>query len=247
MQLDHREDEIEIDLKELFFEMLNHWKMIVLSMALVGIIAFIISRFILTPQYESTSQLYVLTKSTSITSLADVQLGTNLTNDYMVVVKGRPVAEQVIENLDLDEGYGELLSKVTLNNPTDSRILEITVRDPDPKRAKKIADEMAKVASAFIAEKMDQDSPTLIQKGYADAGPVSPNVSKNTLLGAAIGLILAIGMILISYLLNDTIINSDDIEEKLGLHMLGALPLEGKEEELHKLKKEKRKKGKKSA
>jgi capsular polysaccharide biosynthesis protein len=82
-----RIEEDEIDLMELFFELLNNWKVILISTVLVGVIAFVYSKFLITPQYESTSQLYVLSKSTSITSLADVQLGANLTNDYIVVVK----------------------------------------------------------------------------------------------------------------------------------------------------------------
>lgn len=239
MQLEKKEEEIEIDLRELFFEFLGHWKVIVLSAVIVGMIALVVSKFLLTPQYESTSRLYVLSKSTSITSLADIQMGSSLTNDYMVVVTGRPVAEQVIENLDLEEEYSELLEKVTVNNPTDSRILEITVQDEDPKRAKKIADEMAKVSSAFIADKMDQDAPTLIQKGYADGSPVRPNVMKNTAVGALIGLLLALATVTISYLLNDTIMSVEDVEEKLGLHILGTLPLEEDEVVVHKNKRKK--------
>ena len=102
------DEEIEIDLKELFFELLNNWVMILTSTILAAAIGFCISAFIMVPQYESTSELYVLSKSTSITSLADIQMGTNLTNDYIVVVKGRPVLEQVIANLGLDETYATL-------------------------------------------------------------------------------------------------------------------------------------------
>ena len=87
------DDEIEIDLKELIFELLNNWVMIGISTVLVALIMFCVSKFILVPEYQSTSELYVLSTSTSITSLADIQLGTNLTNDYIVVVKGRPVLE----------------------------------------------------------------------------------------------------------------------------------------------------------
>ena len=224
------DDEIEIDLKELFFELLNNWIMIAVSMVLVAAIAFCLSKFVMIPQYESTSELYVLSKSTSITSLADIQMGSNLTNDYIVVVKGRPVLEQVITNLGLDETYGSLSEKVALNNPSNSRILDITVTDQDPKRAKLIADEIAKVASAFIAEKMVQDPPTIIQYGYVNNNPVSPNVLTNTVLGAAVGAFLAMAIIIITYLMNDTIMSADDIERKLGLNVLGTLPLEAEEE-----------------
>ena len=222
--------EIEIDLKDLFFELMSNWMMIGISTVLVALIMFCISKFILVPEYQSTSELYVLTKSTSITSLADIQMGTNLTNDYIVVVKGRPVLEQVITNLGLDETYGSLKEKVTLNNPSNSRILDITVTDTDPQRAKLIADEIAKVGSRFIAEKMVQDPPTIIQYGYVNQKPVSPNVLTNTVLGAAVGAFLAMAIIIITYLMNDTIMSADDIERKLGLNVLGTLPLEAEEE-----------------
>jgi capsular polysaccharide biosynthesis protein len=132
----------------------------------------------------------------------------------------------VIENLGLDEDYDSMLGKITLNNPSDSRILEITVTDPDPQRAKLIADEMAEVSSAFIAEKMDQDPPSIIQYGYADGDKVSPSIRKNTVLGALIGMVLAIAVVVVIYLMNDTIMTQEDIEKKLGLTMLGTLPLE---------------------
>lgn len=229
MNENYRDDEIEIDLGALFFELLGHWKMIMLSAILTGVIGLVISIFLLTPQYESTSELYVLSKSTSITSLADIQMGTNLTNDYMVVVKGRPVLEQVISNLSLEENYEQLSEKVALNNPSDSRILQITVTDPDCNRAKSIADEIAEVASRFISAKMDQDPPTIISYGYADGEPVSPNVLMNTAVGVLIGAFIAMAIVVITYLLNDTIMNAEDVERKLGLNLLGTLPYEESE------------------
>lgn len=226
MNENYRDDEIEIDLGALFFELLGHWKMICLSAILAGVIGFMISKFLITPLYESTSELYVLSKSTSITSLADIQMGSNLTNDYKVVVKGRPVLEQVIANLGINETYSSLSSKVALNNPSNSRILQITVTDPDPARAKLIADEIAGVAANFIAVKMDQDPPTIISYGYADGNPVSPNTMMNTAVGAVIGAFLAMAIVVITYLLNDTIMNAEDVERKLGLNLLGTLPFE---------------------
>ena len=231
MNENYRDDEIEIDLGALFFELLGHWKMICLSSVLVGIIGLVISVFLITPQYESTSELYVLSKSTSITSLADIQMGTNLTNDYMVVVKGRPVLEQVISNLGLEEDYQAMSAKVALNNPSDSRILQITVTDPDSERAKLIADEIAEVSSKFISVKMDQDPPTIISYGYADGEPVSPNTMMNTAIGVLIGAFMSMAIVVITYLLNDTITNAEDVERKLGLNLLGTLPFEEEAED----------------
>ena len=225
------DDEIEIDLRELLAVLLSQWLLILVVTVLGGGIAFGVSHYMIVPKYESTSQLYVLSKSTSITSLADIQTGTSLTNAYMVVVEGRPVLEQVIVNLSLNETYRSLKDKVTLNNPANSRILEITVRDENPAMAKKIADEIADVGSTFIAAKMVQDAPMIIQKGYADGEPVSPNIIKNTLIGSVLGAFLAMAIIVISYLFNDTIITAEDVEKKLGLNVLGTLPLEEAEDD----------------
>ena len=239
MQQPHMEEEMEIDLKELFFELLAHWKMIVLSAILTGVIAMLVSIFLITPKYQSTYGLYVLTKSSETTSLSDLQTGSN----YMVVTVSRPVLDQVIENLNLDMGYAGLKGMISLNNPSNSRIIEITVTDTDQDRAEAIANEVAQVVSEFIAEKMDQIPPTTIEYGSADGKPVSPNKMKNTALGIVLGAFLAMAIVVISYLLNDTIMTTEDVEKKLGMVVLASLPLE--EEEGRKKNSKKKKSNKK--
>ena len=242
------DEEIEIDLKELFGELISNWKIILVSTIFAAIIGFSVSEFLITPKYESVSQMYVFTKSTSITSLADLQTGTSLTNDYMVVVAGRPVLEQVIKNLELDESYSSLRKKIDVTNPADSRILQISVTDEKPNRAKVIADEMAEVSSAFISQKMDQDPPTIIQYGYSDGEPVSPNIAKNTIVGGMIGFLLSSVLVIGLYILNDTIMSAEDVEKKLGLNVLGTLPLEEIEDdgEWHNKKKRRKNKNKRA-
>lgn len=238
------DNEIEIDLKSLLLELLASWKIIFLAGVIAGGLAYAYSSFLVVPQYESTSELYVLSKSTSITSLADIQMGSSLTNDYIVIVKGRPVLDQVIANLQLNETYKSLYGKISLENPSNSRVLKITVTDADPNIAKAIADEVAEVASAYIAEKMEQDPPNIIQKGYADGQPVSPNVIKNTVLGAMAGFVLSMAIIVLANLFNDTIATPDDVEKKIGLNVLGTLPLEESEDDDY-IQKKRRKKRRK--
>ena len=237
---DKPQEENEIDLLELFYVVLHKWKMIVLSLLLTGACGCLISVFLITPQYESTSVLYVLSKSTSITSLADIQMGSSLTNDYVEVVTSRPIIEQVIQNLGLtDETYESLKDKVSIDNPANTRLLKITVRDPQADVAKAIADELADVSKSFISIKMDQAAPTVTQYGYADGEPVTPNTVKNTVLGALIGAVLAIGVVIVSYLLNDTIMTTDDIEKKLGMTVLASIPMDVAEYDGKKSKKSK--------
>lgn len=223
------QENTEIDLLELFYVLLGRWKSIAISTVLVAACAYVISAFVLVPQYESTSVLYVLSKSTSITSLADVQMGTSLTSDYVEVVTSRPIIEQVIGNLGLDTDYKGMVGKISIVNPSNTRLLKITVEDPDPDMAKQIADEMADVSRAFISEKMDQAAPTVTQYGYADGKPSSPNITRNTVLGAFIGALLAIAVVVLSFLTNDTIVSGEDVEKKLGLTLLGSIPEDEKE------------------
>ncbi len=225
------ENEVEIDLGELFLVLGQHWWQIVVAVVLAAAIGLMIAALWITPQYSSTSILYVLSRSTSITSYTDIQVGSSLTSDYVEVVAGRPVLDQVAYNLGLDLEYGEMRSKVSVSNPADSRMLEITVKDADPDLAKLIADEVAVVASAYISQKMDQDAPEIIQYGYVNSTRSSPSYRRYTVLGAVLGLVLAIAVIWIVYLANDSIITPEELEEKTGMRVLGSLPME--EEELN--------------
>ena len=80
------------------------------------------TEFFVNPTYTSTSTMLVLTKETTLASLADLQLGSQLTKDYTVLITSRPVLEEVIENLDLDMNYKILRGSITIDNPADTRI-----------------------------------------------------------------------------------------------------------------------------
>jgi capsular polysaccharide biosynthesis protein len=226
MKPENYDDYEEIDLVELFYAILSRWAIILLSTVLLATLAYCYGRFVVTPVYSSSSALYVLSKSTSITSMADIQVGANLTNDYMVVVKGRPVLEQVIENLRLDMSYDTLKNKVSVKNEDNTRILTISVRDHDIKLAKLIADEIADVSSSFISEKMDQDPPTILQYGYTDTKRVNRSPGRYGIMGAMAGFVLSIGLAILLYLLNDKIMTPEDLEKRTGLNTLATLPLE---------------------
>ncbi len=241
------DEEITIDLVELLQELLAHWKLIIVCAVLCGGIMFVYNRFFVTPLYSSTAGLYVFSKSTSVTSLADLQIGSSLTTDYETVITGRPVLDRVITRLELDETYNSLRSKITVSNPSDSRILYITATDPDPMLAKEIADRTASIASTFISQKMDQDPPSIIQTGYTDGAPVSPRTMRNTAVGALVGILLAAAWITIMYLLNDTIETPEEVQSKIGLNVLASLPMEENEDEKEKKKRKKTHRFKKSA
>ena len=124
-------DEIEIDLKELF-EVLKSKILVILATTVLFIaVSAGVTRFMITPMYSSTAQLYVIS-STDLSQLTNLTMGTQLTQDYMEIVTTRGVVNKVIDNLGLDLDYEEMLDKITVENPADTRIMEISVSDPDP-------------------------------------------------------------------------------------------------------------------
>ena len=221
-----KDEEIEIDLLELAQELLSKWYLILLAAILVGALAFGYARFFVQPVYSSTSTMFVLSKSTSITSMADIQVGTSLTKDYEEVVTSRPVLDTVIRDLNLDTSYSALVKKLSVSNPTNTRFLRITVTDKDVNLAKAIADEVADVSARFISEKMDQDPPNILHYGYTDGERVNRSPAGYALIGALLGVVIACAIITLVYLLDDTITTPDDLEKITGLNVLATLPLE---------------------
>ena len=137
--------------------------------------------------------------------------------------------------------HEELKQRVSIENPTDTRVLRIVVTDTDYDDAKAVADEIANVSSQYIADNMDQSQPKIIQTAYASKTPVNNNILKNTVIGAVLGLFLAAGMVVLGYMLDDTISNADDMESRTGLKVLASLPVDATEYDGAKSKKRKKK------
>ena len=182
--MNRQDDAMEIDLLELFRAWKRRIWLILLVTFLGGSIGFAFSKLALTPQFTSTAMMYVLSKETTLTSLADLQIGSQLTQDYKVITTSRPVLEGVIEELGLDLTYEQLKQKISIGNPQDTRILSVTVTDPDPQMAKKIVDSVANVSSEYIGDIMEMISPKMIEDGQLPTQKSSPSNAKNAMLGA---------------------------------------------------------------
>ncbi len=223
--MNNQEETVEIDLLEILYLLGRRiWSILAVGLA-AGLITGLLTHYGIEPKYSSTSKLYILSTSTSITSLADVQIGTSLTKDYVQLVQSRPVVEQVIENLNLNRTYEQVLTQMTFSNPSDTRILVITAEDPDPVLAKDIVDEFAKVARSNIAEIMKIEEPSIAELGYITNRPVSPNLLKNVMIGVLLGMFIMAAIVVVIYMIDDTVKSSDDIEKYLGLNTLTSIPL----------------------
>lgn len=224
MDYTYDDDTIEIDLKEIFYALWHRILIILLAGILGGVIAGAYTRYMMTPVYTSSSMLLVLTKETTLSSLADLQIGSQLTNDYSVMTTSRPVLEEVIDNLGLQMDYEELEKMITISNPEDTRILEISVEHPSPQMAMQIVNELSEVASEFIGDNMEVVPPKIIEEGIVPTEKTSPSTMRNTLLGILAGLFISGGIVVLMTVLNDSIKNEDDVEKYLGLSTLASVP-----------------------
>ena len=218
------DEEIEIDLLELFQAVRRRILVVLLCGLIAANISALVTRFLIPAKYTSTSKMLVLSKETTISSLADLQIGSQLTNDYTILIQSRPVLQEVVDNLHLDISYKTLRNRLTVTNPNSSRILEISIVDRDPQLAKEICDEVSTVAANYISEKMEVSTPSIIEEGEIPLSKSSPSMSRNVLIGFLLGALLAIALICIAEIMNDSIVTEEDVERYLGLSTLASIP-----------------------
>lgn len=224
------EDELTIDLGELFRVLLSKVHIIILAAILMALVAFVGTKLFVTPMYTSVTKMYVLAKdensTTSSSNYSELTAGSMLTKDYMELVKSRPVLEKTISVLNLKMQPAELASMISVSTPTDTRIMTVSVESANPKQAKEIADAVRDAVSVQIKEIMSVDSVNTVEEGNLPTSPSSPNTMKNMMLGGILGFVIAAGIITLIYLLDDTIKTPEDVENYLGLNVLTSVPIQ---------------------
>ena len=218
----------EIDLKEMF---LYFWtkKLIFIILIIVGIAAGIIyTNYLEVPKYRSYTTI-LLTKeesSTAITS-SDVTLNKNLVDTYREIIKSRNVLGKVITNLDLEYSIDELGKMITVESVNDTEIIKVTVTNTDDYLAMNIADEIANVFKTEIVKLYNIQNVGVIDTAALPTKPYNINIVKTTLITTLIGLVLAFAISFILFYFDTTIKNSEEIERKLGLTVIGNIPMLG--------------------
>lgn len=105
----HANTTTEIDLVEVFYLLWGHWWQILLSLIAGAAIAFAGTYFLITPQYQASARIYIVSASNdSVVDLSDLQVGTSLTADYQELLLSRPLLQDVINNLGLSLDYQQL-------------------------------------------------------------------------------------------------------------------------------------------
>ena len=215
---------IEIDVLSLLRTIWRKKFLILLTAILTTGLAFAYSAFLLTPQYDSTTRLYVVTQSSDngagITN-QDLQAGSFLVKDYKEIILSQDVLKNVTTTLGLTGGIKD---KITVTIPTDTRILSISVRDSDPNQAATIANTLRDEAAKKIIEVTKVSDVTTLEAALPAEKPSTPQTKRNLALGFVAGAFLATALVLVLEVLDDRVKRPQDIEEGLGMTLLGVVP-----------------------
>ena len=222
--------EVEIDLLDLLSSFRQHIVIIALLAVAGAVLGFCITRFAIKPLYKATSSIYAVSATAnSVLDLTDLNLGTTLTKDYVELVQSRTLLENVIADAGDDLTVKQLRDMLDVGNTANTRILTFTITSPDPEQAMRLANAFNRQAILFLPEVMGvkDNVPTTIDLAILPTTPSNIKTARNTAIGLLAGLVLAIAIFTVQYMLNDTFNSAEDVEKYLNIVPLAMVPENG--------------------
>lgn len=224
--MERHNEEMEIDLLELFYYLKKRILIIVAVCLVCAVAGFVGTKLFITPEYTTNTRMYVLNRSNEnnvVTS--DFQIATYVMNDYKALITGQNVTKEVITRLNLGMKPSTLSKRIEVTSPDNTRVLQINITDTDPQLAADIANTVREVASEQILEIMAVDAVKLVYPAETPQDPSGPNTMRNTALAGILGLVIAVGIYVVIFIMDDTIRTEEDVTRYLGLGTLGVIPL----------------------
>lgn len=221
------QEKIEIDVLQLVKVLWKRKWIIVLAALVAGLVSFAYSSFVIKPQYTSTTRIYVVNRNQADKpglSNQDLQAGAYLVKDYREIILSQDVLEKVVTDQKLTMDAKTLGKKVSVNVPTDTRIVSISVRDVNPEEASRIANALREVAAQKIISITRVSDVTTLDEARPATSPSSPNIRRNTMMSVIVVAGLVILVVLLVELLDDRVKRPEDIEEVMQLSLLGVVP-----------------------
>lgn len=215
---------IEIDVLYLLRKLWSRKFFIIFIALVVGTIALLGSVFLIKPKYTSTTRIYVVSRTADNITNQDLQAGSYLVKDYQEVITSNEVLSSVIDKEKLSLTPNELSSMISVTIPADTRVISISVEDDNAQEATTIANTVREVAAEKIKAVTKVDDVTTLEAAEVPKEPSSPNIKRNTLIGVIAGGVLAVISIIILEVLDDRVRRPEDIEDVLGLPLLGIVP-----------------------
>lgn len=219
-------ENVEIDLIDLFFYLKKRIALIAAAVAIAAVVGFVVTQLFIPNEYTASTRMYVLNRSNDNNVVySDFQASTQMLKDYKVLITGVNVTDKVIAELGLKMSSAQLAKAISVTAPDDTRVVQISVVDRNPRQAADIANAVYRIASQQIREIMDVDAVSLVYAAKVPTSPSAPSVTGNTFISALLGAAISIGALVVVYVLDDTIRTEEDVERYLGLGTLGVIPV----------------------
>ena len=230
---ERRDEEMEIDLIELFGHFMSRIWWIVGAFIIGALIAGLLTAFVITPKYTATAKMYMVNSSSqSVVDLTDFNIGQSLSDDYVELLKTRPIVEDVIQEQNLQYSYKEMVEgMISLSVVNETRILQIDVTSTEPREAMEIANALADKGVSELPKLMETPEPHIAEYAIVPVNKSSPSLTKNTLIGALLCMLLMLAILTVQFLTDDTFKSAEDVEREFGVMPLTVIP-EGKIEGL---------------
>lgn len=215
----------EIDLTELFDYFLKRALYIFITVIACLVIGLTYTIFLKEPKYKSDVNVIIVNKDKQTTSLqSDLAANQKLAATYRELVGSRRILNQVIDNLDLNYSIGQLQQMISVENVNDTEIIKITVSSSEPKEAKVIANETAKIFQDEVKDIYNLENVSIVDKAILAKEPYNINIIKESVIYIALGMVLSCGVIFVIYYFDNTIKSIDQVEKRLGVPVIGTVP-----------------------
>lgn len=225
----HRHMEETISLRELFHTLKKRLWLIVLIMVVAATASSVISFFVLTPIYQSSAQILVnqAKSEKDLYNTGEIQTNIQLINTYSVIIRSPKILNKVKEELNFPGTVGELQNKIAVASEKDSQIIALTVEDPNPSMAMKVANKTAEVFQRDIPSIMSVDNVTILSKATLGEkpSPIKPKPLLNIAIASVVGMMIGVGLAFLLEYLDNTIKSEQDVEQVLGLPVMGVISI----------------------
>jgi len=223
--------ERELTLRDIGQILRKSWIFLTVLMLCGALAAYGISAYVLEKKYEANAMMIVSVSvsassdpSVASMTVADYTLNTKLVNSYSILCKSERVLNQVKEKLNIDMSIKDISEMIKVTSKSDTDIINITVSDTSPQLAQSIANTLVDVFKDEVSEIMKMDNVQVIDYATVPTEAVSPNVKNNILIGLAVGLLIALAIVVLKFLLDDSIKDDDLITEITGAPVIGSIP-----------------------
>jgi capsular exopolysaccharide synthesis family protein len=212
----------------------SRWGTIATTTAL-GIVAAVAYTLMITPLYQASTRLFVST--TVGRSAAELYQGNRLSQDrvasYTELLTGETLAQRTVDKMDLDMSAPQLKAMIKATAKTDTVLIDVSVLDASPVRARDIANALSDEFVVMVRE-LETPSPgaspdarvVVEQKASVPEKPALPKPSRNILGGLAGGLLLGVGLAVLRDRLDNTVKTRETLEEITSVGLVGSIPLD---------------------